>query len=68
MSQDNELNIKAKVNVTNGVSYHNKLKNLDYKNSGHTGFASQEELNEIKNKLFILEEEIRQLKQKLSQE
>lgn len=56
------------INCGGKVRDHSKLTKLDFENSGHTGFASQEELNEIKNKLFILEEEIRQLKQKLSQE
>lgn len=70
-NKKNILHITSKVTVGNsagGARSHDKLANLDYASSGHIGFASSEELNEIKNKLFILEEEIRQLKQKLSQE
>lgn len=33
-----------KLNITT-VQYHNELLNLDYEHSGHTGFASAEQIN-----------------------
>lgn len=32
---------------------HSKLNNLDFEHSGHTGFASAKEVNELKLKTFV---------------
>lgn len=55
--QDTKPNItlrnKTEVNLKNGTTIvasnsHNDLRNLDYENSGHTGFASSLELDDLK--------------------
>ena len=46
LKQEN-LTIKSKVTVTAGVKNHSQLSNLDFNTSGHTGFASEEALNQL---------------------
>ena len=43
------VSVSDKINVTQitGNSDHDKLNNLDYENSGHTGFASETRLNAV---------------------
>ena len=55
---DKCLDVITKVTVTAWTKNHNKLNNLDYKNSGHTGFASEEQINRVQNNLSALEDKI----------
>lgn len=43
------VSVRDKINVTQitGNSDHDKLNNLDYEHSGHTGFASETRLNAV---------------------
>lgn len=54
--KQNKLNINTNtaINILS-VKDHNQLNNLDYEHSGHTGFASQKELeNYVPKKLSLL--------------
>lgn len=42
------LKVTTKVTITGGVRSHDKLHNLDYESSGHTGFASEKDLKELR--------------------
>ena len=55
---DKCLDVITKVTVTAWTKNHNKLNNLDYKNSGHTGFASEEQVNRVQDNLSALEDKI----------
>lgn len=47
----NEMNIDTPKIEIKKEEDHNKLKNLDFANSGHTGFASSEDVNKINQEL-----------------
>lgn len=47
MQLNKKLKIESTVSISTGTKNHNKLTNLDYANSGHTGFASSEDINQI---------------------
>lgn len=47
-----------RVIIPEGGKDHSKLQNLDYENSGHTGFASLEQLNATNEKVSTLEEQV----------
>ena len=46
-----KINMSDKLNIIRLTDYHNELQNLDYEHSGHTGFASQKELNILEQKV-----------------
>lgn len=48
-SKELRVSVSEKINVTQitGNSDHDKLNNLDYEHSGHTGFASETRLNAV---------------------
>ena len=48
----NEMNIDTPKIEIKKEEDHNKLKNLDFANSGHTGFASSEDINKINQELL----------------
>ena len=50
-----DVNTNKAINVKS-VKEHNKLENLDYEHSGHTGFASQKELETISKKVMTDDE------------
>ena len=52
-SAENEVGIETPKTVVN--KNHAIMNNLDYENSGHTGFASSKDIEEINNKLSDLE-------------
>ncbi len=54
--QDVSLGFGEVIYVDNGVKDHEKLNNLDYENSGHTGFASSEALSNVDKRVKSLEE------------
>lgn len=45
--------IKTKILTALANTNHNELKNLDFDTSGHIGFASQQELDKVKNELNL---------------
>lgn len=47
----NQVNINMKAAGGLGTKDHSKLSNLDYEHSGHTGFASAEQIQELLDKL-----------------
>lgn len=47
----NQVNINMKATGGLGTKDHSKLSNLDYEHSGHTGFASAEQIQELLDKL-----------------
>lgn len=47
----NHVNIQMKANGGIGTKDHSKLSNLDFENSGHTGFASAVQIQELLEKL-----------------
>ena len=49
------LNVTSKVTITGWVRDHKKLHNLDYEHSGHTGFASEKDLNKKADLLVVQE-------------
>ncbi len=53
--EDNPIKIDMsdKINLIRITDYHNELQNLDYEHSGHTGFASEEELNILKKNVIL---------------
>ena len=46
-----KIDMSDKLNIIRLTDYHNELQNLDYEHSGHTGFASQKELNILEQKV-----------------
>ena len=46
-----KIDMSDKINLIRLTDYHNELQNLDYEHSGHTGFASQKELNILEQKV-----------------
>ena len=50
-----DVNTNKAINVKS-VKEHNKLENLDYEHSGHTGFASQKELEALSKKVMTDDE------------
>lgn len=49
--KSNHVNINMKATGGVGTKDHSKLTNLDYEHSGHTGFASEAQIQELLNKL-----------------
>ena len=45
------INAGEQINIIHPISEHNKLKNLDFEHSGHTGFASEKQLIILKNEV-----------------
>lgn len=64
--EDNKLKVKLQ-DVVRVVEprQHNELLGLDYESSGHTGFASSQEVNELKSEDTKIREEIQNVKQEI---
>lgn len=54
-----DFNLDEKIEVVDKVKNHRDLLGLDYASSGHTGFASQEELyNDYSSSMSIAQDEL----------
>ena len=56
---DNKITISGSVKISSGgTRAHDKLSNLDYASSGHTGFASEEQINGLQEIVNELQENL----------